>query len=133
MERKSIVVVAALAVLVGCSSSPGGSACPVDGTYSVTSTLNSSTCMQTGSPNASTYTFITAKDGTVSMVIGGLQGSCDGNKLNGCHLTVACDVSSTETVQGAFTFTPSGFSGPMSATASSPSCTINVDQTGVRQ
>lgn len=116
---KMLVMTAALMALAGCSSSDDEE-CRIDGTYTVTGTVESGNCAGPSEPVTDTFT--TLPDGRVKLEIQGLPDLVPIGTVNGCTWTAANSFTITDattaektgTVQYSYTFTRSGLSGIVS-------------------
>lgn len=111
------------ALLSACSSdADNGPSCPIVGTYTVTAKKESGTCDQVyadviaSAGNTSvTYTISATTDQAVfGLNYTGLTGTCPLQKTAACKLEGACELTvagGKGTLQVAYTFSASGFSG----------------------
>jgi hypothetical protein len=107
----------------GASSPPDRGQCVVDGTYRMQALQASNNpwgCshghVETGT-EGDTIT-VTVVDGTASVGISSMSGTCEGGKLNGCVLTSKCDFFASNgggSLQLQWTFQQSGFTGTFDA------------------
>ncbi len=112
----------AIPVLIACSSSDDDPPCAIVGTYTVTSRKESGTCDQVyadviaaAGDTTATYTVSAGADpNSFGLNFTGVTGMCPLQKTAACKLEGACELtvgSGKGTLQGAYTFTATGFSG----------------------
>lgn len=121
---KSVLVVAMMLVMVGCSSSDDAAvtpACTLEGTYDNTATIDPTSEVGCTSLTASGKNTITVtRSGTgYDVGITGLAGTCTATATEACKLQTKCDLTvaspttaaTTGTYQAVFTFTATGLTG----------------------
>lgn len=119
MMRNLVASALVAAGIVACSS-VDEPACQIDGTYSVTGTVESGNCPVSGDPVTDTFT--TLSDGRVQLQIQGLPGLIPVGTVSGCTWTAAnrvtiLDATGPEkegTLQYSYTFDRAGLSGIVS-------------------
>lgn len=141
--RRSVLAVV-LSLVVACSSSTEGDACPVEGTYAVTGTVASGDCGEAGE---TTYTITATPGGAADyrLEIEGTTGECTLDDVGTCGAQGKCGVTVTDattpgetgTIQFSWKFSKTGFTGrgvvQLPAAASLPNgCRGEYDQTATR-